>query len=96
MGSKGFKWHIAYTRLIQDERVTVWHISIYLTFIHLWIHNKSINPIRISRKNIMQLARIKGIATYHKCINDLQKFGYIEYHPTYDYYAGTKVYLRGL
>lgn len=93
---KGLRWHTVYIKLIKDERVSVWHISIYLAFVHLWIHNGSNNPIRVSRKIIMQLARIKGIATYHKCIKELQKFGYIEYYPTYDYYKGTKVFLSGL
>lgn len=93
---KGLKWHSAYVKLIKDERVSVWHISVYLAFVHLWIRNGNHNPVRVSRKIIMQLARIKGIATYHKCINELQTFGYIEYHPTYDYYKGTKVFLSGL
>ncbi len=96
MTIKELKWHTAYMKLINDERVSVWHISVYLAFIHIWISNKNTNTIKVSRKIIMHLASIKGIATYHKCINDLQKFGYIEYHPTYDYYTGTKVFLSDL
>lgn len=92
----GLKWHSAYVKLIQDERVSVWHISVYLAFVHLWIQGGSNNPIRVSRKIIMQLAHIKGIATYHKCIKELQKFGYIKYYPTYDYFKGTLVCISGL
>lgn len=55
---KGFKWHWAYIKLIKDERVSVWHISVCLVSIHLWVLSGSNNPIRISRKNIIQLARI--------------------------------------
>lgn len=93
---KGLKWHRAYVKLIKDERVSVWHISIYLAFVHLWIHNGYNNPIRVSRKIIMQLTHIKGFATYHKYLKELQIYGYIEYHPTYDYYKGTKVSLNDL
>lgn len=93
---KELSWHNAYVKLTRDKRISVWHISVYLALVHLWIRNGSNNPIRVSRKIIMQLARIKGIATYHKYINELQQFGYIEYYPTYDYYTGTKVFISGL
>ncbi len=78
-----------------DQRVNVWHLGMYMVFLHLWYQNNKENPITITRRQVMQLARFKSIATYHKCIRDLVKFGYIDYYPTYDYYTGTKVVLKG-
>ncbi len=78
----------------QDKRVNVWHLGMYMVFVYLWKQNGRKNPITISRRQVMQLARIKGLPTYHKCIRELVEFGYIEYRPTYDYYKGTKVVVK--
>ncbi len=83
------------TKIWLDRRVTVWHLGMYMVFLYLWNQNNRENPIVISRRQVMQLARFKSIATYHKCIKDLVAFGYIDYHPTYDYYQGTRVFLKG-
>lgn len=77
-----------------DKRVNVWHAGIYHALIHLWINNNQKNPLPISRRKVMSLAKIRSIATYHKCINDLQRFGYIDYRPSYNYVCGTKVFLK--
>ncbi len=78
-----------------DSRVNVWHLGMYMVFLYLSNQNNGERTITISRRRVMQLARFKSIATYHKCIKDLVAFGYIDYHPTYDYYQGTKVFLKG-
>lgn len=78
-----------------DSRVNVWHLGLYMVFLYLWNQNNRQNPIIISRRRVMKLARFKSTATYHKCIKDLIAFGYIDYHPTYDYYQGTRVFLKG-
>ena len=78
----------------QDKRLTIRHLGMYLAFVHLWKQNGRKNPITISRRKVMQLARIKGLPTYHKCVRELVEFGYIEYRPTYDYYTGTKVVVK--
>ena len=41
----------------------------------------------------MPMARLQPFAIYHKCIREVKAFGYIEYHPTYNYYKGSKVKL---
>ena len=82
-----------FTRVLSDKRVGVLHIGTYLTLVLLWHRNNEQSPVRISRKQIMGLARIKSISTYHKYIQDLEKFGYIKYVPTYDSRTGTQVWL---
>ncbi len=42
----------------------------------------------------MQIAKIRGYATYHKCIKDLHTYGYIEYLPSYHPALGSLVYLN--
>ena len=43
---------------------------------------------------MMQIAKIGGYATYHKCIKDFHTYGYIEYIPSYHPALGSLVYLN--
>lgn len=80
--------------LSKDKRVTVWHIGMYSAFIQLWSKNGFENPVPITRKIVLELSRIGNIVTYHKCIKDLQAFGYITYTPSYNPKAGSTVFLN--
>lgn len=77
----------------KDERITVWHIAVIFGVIQLATNGSTRSPIYISRKKVMQLSHINSIVTYHKCIKDLQQYGYIEYIPSYHPAFGSKVYL---
>jgi hypothetical protein len=57
------------------------HISLYMALFECWNKNCFENPVSITREIIMPIAKISGIATYHKCIKDLYNFGYIKYLP---------------
>jgi hypothetical protein len=76
-----------------DNRVNVLHISIYAALIHLWYKGDMKNPVSISRRRVMELAKINAYATYHKCINELQSLGYIQYFPSYHPAIGSLVKL---
>ena len=43
---------------------------------------------------MMKLSKIAAYGTYHKCIKDLQDFGYIEYSPSFNPYKGSLVNLH--
>ncbi|MFA6059609.1 MAG: hypothetical protein WC756_15490 [Taibaiella sp.] len=79
--------------LSEDQQLSVRHIGIYFALLNLWYRNKLESPFRITRKGVMQLARIGSIATYHKCIADLADRGYITYQPSYDPYKGSCIYI---
>jgi len=81
--------------ILEDSRVTVWHISLYLYILSVWQVNGIENYININRKKLMGGARIKSKTTYHKCISQLQAFGYIIYLPTYDSHSGTVIHIIG-
>lgn len=82
-----------YNYLLNDQRLNVWHFSIYTALILLWQKNELANPFPISRKSIMELAHVHSIVTYHKCIQQLQMYGYIRYNPSYSYYKRSTIYL---
>jgi hypothetical protein len=41
----------------------------------------------------MKTAKISGIATYHKCIKELNDYGYIRYLPSYRPNRSTRVFM---
>jgi hypothetical protein len=41
----------------------------------------------------METAKISGIATFHKCIKDLDELGYISYLPSRNPAVNSRVYL---
>jgi hypothetical protein len=69
------------------------HISLYLALFYSWKQNDFCEPFAIYRKDLMALAHINSIATYHKCIKDLINMGFIAYLPSYNYYQGSLIYL---
>ena len=79
--------------LSKDDRITVWHMAALFGIIQLSENNDIKAPIYISRKKVMELSHINNFVTYHKCIKELQKFGYIEYFPSYHPAIGSRVQL---
>lgn len=69
------------------------HISIYAVLFQFWCKNSMQSPFRITRKETMHLAKISSKTTYHKCIKDLQEFGFITYIPSFHPQGETKVVL---
>lgn len=76
-----------------DPRIGASHISLYMALYQHWINNKCIDPFSLRRDEVMKTAKINGIATYHKCIKELNEYGYIQYLPSYRPKSNTKVYL---
>jgi hypothetical protein len=77
-----------------DSRILPSHISLYLALFWNWKKQDFIIPFPVYRKELMSLAHINSIATYHKCIRDLSAYGYISYMPSYNYYQGSLVFLN--
>ena len=40
--------------------------------------------VDFKRQELMEMAKIIGLATYHRCIRDLDRFGYIRYQPSFN------------
>lgn len=82
--------------ITNEETIYPTHISLYLALFQSWNVNRFKNPITISRDEMMKASRIASKATYHKCIRELQLFGFIEYLPSYNPYSGTEVIMYNL
>lgn len=82
-----------YSAIKSDPRIGTTHISLYMALFQFYNLNRFENPIQITRTAIMEVAKISGLATYHKCMKDLVEFGYIEYQPSYNPSISSQVVL---
>lgn len=74
-----------------DARLRPVHVALIVALCHLWMKNHFNKWYPISRKRLMALSRIHSSATYHKVINELQYYGYLQYHPSYHPEQGSRV-----
>jgi hypothetical protein len=82
-----------FDQVSKDERLNPTHISLYVSLFQFWNASRFHNPISISRSEVMKVSKIASKATYHKCIKDLNQFGYLDYKPSYNPFKGSLVYL---
>lgn len=80
-------------RISVDSRLKSMDISMYISFLILWYKNDFKSPFKITRKQIMNLSKIKSISSYHRVINSLMTYDYILYEPTFDSRLGSTVAL---
>lgn len=87
--------HLAgfFEKISTDERLNPSHVSLYVSLFQFWNACRFHNPISISRSEVMRVSKIYSKATYHKCIKELNDFGYLQYQPSYNPFKGSLVYL---
>ncbi len=79
--------------MADDERLSPFHISLYLTLFQFWNLNRFKNPISIARQETMRLSKIGSVNTYIKCIKELDKWNYLKYAPSHNPLKGSLIYL---
>ena len=75
-----------------DARLLPSHISLFMAMFYYSPDHPG-ETFQVCRRKLMRFSRIKSIATYHKCLKDLQEYGYIDYQPSYDPYRASSVAL---
>lgn len=85
-----------YRAIAVDSRIGSTHISTYMALFQYWNLNQFQNPVSITRQEVMQIAKITGRATYHKCIRELEEFGYIKYVPSFNPFLKSLVYMQNM
>jgi hypothetical protein len=79
-------------RMSMDERLNTTHISLFSALFVQWQQGSFKSPFSVNRKTLMAFSRIASIATYHKCMKELDEYGYIIYQPSYHPKLGSQVY----
>ena len=77
----------------ENENIKPTHISLYISLFRIWNHNRFKNPITVFRAEIMKMSKISSQTTYSKVLKELELYGFIRYHPSYDPNLGSKIYL---
>ena len=87
--------HLAgfFDRVAADEGLNPTHVSMYVSLFQFWNASRFQNPISISRNELMKVSKISAKATYHKCMRELNDFGYLKYMPSYNPFKGSLVHL---
>jgi hypothetical protein len=77
----------------EDPRLATTHLSLYLSLFRMWMGKGGVDPLPIHRSEVMRMAKISGAATYHRCIRELDAYGYIRYCPSFHPNCHTRVFL---
>jgi len=79
-------------RMSKDDRLNAAHVSLFTGLFVQWQRNSFGSPFAVTRKALMAFSKIASIATYHKCIKELDSYGYIRYRPSYHPKLGSQIY----
>ncbi|WP_430811931.1 MULTISPECIES: hypothetical protein [unclassified Carboxylicivirga] len=87
--------HLNNTLALMDQLTVLkaYHISLYLVLFRMWNSNRFENPVSITRKETMKLARIGSPNTYVQALKDLHHHKFIRYDPSFDKTKGSLVIL---
>jgi hypothetical protein len=78
----------------QDQRLAAVHVSLFTALFIQWQRNDFLSPFPVTRRELMGFSKIASVATYHKCIRELDEFSYIIYEPSFHPQKGSLVYWR--
>ncbi len=77
-----------------DPRITPYHISLFVAIVHFQGDSGSGHQKYAFSHELMPLAKISSGRTYHKCIRELEEFGYIQYEPSFDRFLGSRIIIK--
>ena len=83
-----------FSAIKDDARIGPVHISLFMAIMQQWAKNDGKNPFSVFSRELMQLAKISGVATYHRSIRELHDYGYIKYEPSYNHFYGSLIYVK--
>jgi hypothetical protein len=81
-------------RMSKDQHLYATHISLFTAIFVCFQRDGFISPFSVNRRELMAFSKIASIATYHKCIRELDRHGYIGYQPSYDPVRGSLIFWR--
>ena len=80
-----------FSKFSLEEKLSAYHISLYISLFQIWNMNRFQNPFTVFRSEIMLISRIGSKSTYHRCLCDLEKMGYLIYIPSKNAFVGSKI-----
>ena len=68
-------------KFLYDNRLNPTHINLYMALFQKWNSNRFAGEFCVNRGELMQASKIGSKSTYHRCVKDLDAWGYLCYHP---------------
>ena len=84
---------LAVDKIQEEEGMNPTHVSLFLGLFIMWNLNHFKNPISINRAQMLRVSKIGSKHTYLKCLKDLERLGFIEYHPSKNPVRGSLIYM---
>jgi len=76
----------------KDYRISTTHIAIYAALMQFRSVRGFINPVEAFRRELAPIARISSAYTYHKCLHELDEYGYLRYEPSFKKTRASRIY----
>ncbi|MDX1283417.1 MAG: hypothetical protein R3182_00320 [Draconibacterium sp.] len=81
----------AFEKFFFDDRLNPTHISLYMALFQEWNSNRFGGEFYVNRRDLMLASKIGSKSTYHRCITELDAWGYLSYFPSNNPYKGSKI-----
>ena len=81
----------AFEKFYFDDRLNPTHISLYMALFQEWNSSRFANEFYVNRRDLMLASKIGSKSTYHRCVTDLDSWGYLFYFPSNNPYKGSKI-----
>ena len=75
----------------KDSRLNPSHVSLYMALFQCWNQNRFPESFQVDREETMTHAKIGSRTTYHRCLNNLNDWGYIAYLPSHSRFKGSRI-----
>lgn len=81
-----------FSAIEKDYRISITHIGVYAALLKYSGDRGFTSPIQVFSYEIMHIAKISASSTYHKCVKELNEYGYIKYEPSFKRNQGSRIY----
>lgn len=81
----------AFEKFFFDDRLNPTHISLYMALFQEWNSSRFAVGFYVNRRDLMMASKIGSKSTYHRCVTDLDAWGYLSYFPSNNPYKGSKI-----
>ncbi|MDP5200185.1 MULTISPECIES: hypothetical protein [Flavobacterium] len=85
---------IFFQAIENDFRIGTTHIAIFAALLQFRATKDFINPIQAYSLEIQNIAKVVSPKTYHKCMKELDSYGYIVYVPTKNKNKRSSIYFH--
>lgn len=82
-----------FKRIQADPRISITHIGIFSALNYYRYQHNFGSQFQAFSKEIMKLAKISSSSTYHRCILELNEYGYLTYKPSFSRILASSIHL---